>query len=399
MAFEKVKRQFIIDVVVFGLIIVGVLAYAGFSSMNTNGWVIKGKEEVLVDQDKIVRSNVNIQEGGTLLMKNSDVSIVSGYHGQYGILISGDSMLSMIDSTITCSDFPCYLVAGADEEGKSPRIDIRGSGIRDDTRFTIGNRTRLYSENSSLGYLLIQDDAKASIISSSVYPVLYSSENEVFEGLDAGESMTKDILANAGWELSMKNCAVGGYRLELYEDDDVVVRDSDNVSLSLHSPGNLDGPSNLDLGFVGMRNSGSLDDLRLSFTWTDSVIESVLLFVSGTDTISVTGGVLEDIDVRGDGSLNVEGSKLRWERSMVSGRGVAELGNVEVSPADGRDAELIISGESHVIIRDSDVSGLRIVLIDSSTVEINDSLFDMEYIENRGAGDIIIDGESIPLPE
>jgi hypothetical protein len=399
MAFEKVKRQFIVDAVIIVLIISGVLVYAGVSSMNTGGYSIKGKEVILTDQDKVVRSNVSILEGGVLQMEHADLSLVSGYHEQYGVYISGDSSLKMDDSSITCDEYSCYLIAGADDEGKSPRIELRGSKIVDHTGFLIGERTRLYSENSSVGPLLVQDNAKAELVSSSVYPVLYSGEDEIYEGLDAGESISKKITAREGWEVSMKECTVRGYRLELFENDGVAVRDSTNVSLSLHSPGNIEVITEIDLSFTGERNSGSFEDMWLDLSWTDSVIEYVLLFVTGTDEIGVSGGVLGDIDVGNEGFLKVEGSRLRWERSLISGRGVVELRDVEMAVADDRELELIITGEAHVKIQGSDLTGLHIVLIDSSTLEIEDSLYNMEKIENRGAGDVIIDGESIPSSE
>lgn len=391
--FKRTKRQFIADSVVIIVILIGALIFVGISSLTLSGWDIKGKDEVLSGEEKIVNSNVYIRKGGSLSLEDSTLVISSTYSNEFGILLEGDTRLTINGSRIEGDEFQYYISSGADKDGKSPKIDVYDSVITDHSGIYLRNRSRFEAEDSTIEELHLQDAVHAELTNSKVYLVV-SNEDEEYEGLEAGEEIDMDMESDSGWDLKMDDCEVWGYQLELIKGNDVKVRNSSDIVYSLHTPGDLEDTVDLDFSYVGDVSSGSITNLGFDLMWESTQIDMINVYVNGSDSITASHGTLNEIDVFDEGALLAEEMEIFCNICDVENFAKVHLRNVTIAVDDDQDPLLIVQDYGEVVIEGSDVRELRIILQGNSTLKLIDSQYNKNKIDNRGSGEVIYEDDS-----
>ncbi|MEA3357373.1 MAG: hypothetical protein U9Q67_02965 [Patescibacteria group bacterium] len=389
--FKSLKKQFILDGAVILLIIIGSVIFVLVTKKSAIGWEIKDSTQKLSNEEKEVSENVVIYKGGNLEMENSTLTLLPVYDNEIGVFVAGDSYLSLEDSKIESEEFQFFVSANPGED-TSPEIILEDSEICGHSGIYLQNRTKFYAKDSIVEELHLRDDVKAELVNSNVYPVLFSDSDETYTELSAGDDITYKLESEKGWILDMTGCEVWGYQIDIYDGNNITVVDSSDLVLSLHSPGNLGEKLELSSQLTDSEPSdGELDEFGAKFSWQNTIIDMMNVYVESGDEVSVENNLVNEADVSDEGVLNM--SNLTAHCNLCSATDSSELlfENVEIVIDEDTKPTLTISGNANVQISNSDITELTIIVMGNGNLTITDSEYNEDNIDNLGQGSIIFE--------
>ncbi|MDD3661503.1 MAG: DJ-1/PfpI family protein [Candidatus Dojkabacteria bacterium] len=397
--FQRLKKQAAVDFVVILAIVLAGVGFIWYSGQNLPGWDIKGTEELMENEERELASNVYVRNRGALTLRDSELIIDGEYDRQYGLYLGGDARLTLDGSTVSGDEYR-FTFSSTAEDGTSPEISITDSEISRHVGMFLYNRTHLTAQDSQLGAVHVRDDVRVNVSRSDFLPVLYPREREVLSGLIPGESVTREIGSESGWELSMTECSVDAYTFSLFRDYELEIADSSGVRFSFYSPGDLGVEREIEIPYAGsgVASSGQMMEEELGFDlkWNNTVVDSVSMTTTGTDSVRVSGGTVGAVQAIDDSRLEVAGSALLCTECIVSGTAQLVLDGITVPVTEGGADEtryLFIHDFSEAQIKNSDIRDLHVVLFGSSKLVITGSQVNEDQIENLGNGTVSIDGE------
>lgn len=388
----RFKRQLKIDgIVIFGIIL-GIVALTAWSSRNLAGWDIKGREESLEGEERQVDSNVYIRSGAVLSLTDSQITIDSTSDNQFGVFVNGDSSLKMEDSDVESTGYR-FFVIGSTDSGKSPEIVMESSRLRGLSSLYLRDRTKLEMRDSEVYELHMQDDAHASLTRTAVIPVLYAQGSQAYTGLKSGQSITLAIESNSGWRLDMEECKVDAVKIALLPDDSVTLADSGSIVLFLVTPGNLRDEAVIDLSEVEGITAGKIEGLGSEVTWGATVIDAVGISVTGTDVVSISNGLVEDVMADDESAVTLSALRIWCPGCMVSGDAAVVFDGITVEARENQRVMMRIEDTANVTFRNSDIRGMKIEVRDTAVLRIENSQYDTGLIDVSDTAVLEVTGE------
>lgn len=401
MAFwERIKKGFIRDSIIFVVLVGAVFLYLYLSGKMALGWEIKKKEKVLDNEEKEVTESVLVYKGGTLTLKDSTLLFDSSYDNEFGLYVAGDGKLELDDSLIDGEDYK-YFFSAEEYDGKSPTVKVKDSDIAGHSGIYVSGRTKFEAQSSNLYDLFISDRARVELKESKVFPTFSSEKNEKYEDLVKGEGVSYELKSKQGWRLEMENCNVLGYGIEVYEDDDIKVLNSEGVVLALHipstSPDTDDDEEAEDKDLeerdisvdTGTSSSGSLDDLGFELSWENTIVDKLDLHLNNESRVKTENSRIRNFSLDDNSYLKLRSLELDCFLCGALGNSELLLDSIVVPESGGESPILVISSGSKVRIENSDVKELRIFLLDGASVTILNSEYDEDKVIEFGEGSVI----------
>ncbi len=385
---ESYKKQFMRDGLIIVVVILGLFIFAWWKGRSLPGWEIKDEERIEGSEEKVEES-IFIHDGGSLTLDDATLTFLPGTHNSLGMSVSGDSRVELTDSRIDSEEFQYFIFAG-EEDDKSPEIKIEDSTVTDHSGIYLHNRSKFEAINSTIEELQMHDRSRASLAGSKIYPVFFSDEKEVYEGLSAGEDIDLEIEAEEGWKLSLENCEVWGYQIDIYEDNDVTIKESKDVVLSFHSPGELGDDVDVNLAEILANASGEFDKLGFELVWENTQFDMINYYGIGSDSVKFSGGLINELTSEDEAEISLNSTDLYCNVCVAQQDSVWELDGVTVKVDEDQEPILILNGNAEVTIRNSDIRELSIIMMGNSNLTLENCQLDEEKIENEGKGELNI---------
>jgi hypothetical protein len=376
---DTLKKQFLFDVIVIGVIIVVVIVAFLISRSGSVGWEIEKKSETVQDEGRTISENVYVHNKGNLEIISSTITF--DLESEISIWLEGDVSLDIDDSVLKSSG-NTYTYSLYAEDGKSPTMTVKNSDLIDHYGIFLQDNSKLESENSILGRVVMIDNSVANIKNSEVYLTLDSDKKEEYSGLSAGLSKNFQLESREGWVINLEDSEVTGYRINIDEGDEVFIHDFSDVSM-LFSISRGDNENFLTLPSLSTQSSGSLDDLGFSMIWEDSKFEG-FGFVLEDSSIKVQNTAIEDILLT-DSELEVRESSIDCTLCSILDS-TFDVNTATFTP----NIQIYAYGGSKLEISNSDIQNIKISLYGSSELILKNCQYKESNIENFGEGSIEI---------
>jgi hypothetical protein len=388
---SRFKGQVIIDGIV-GIVIVGVtVAFIWTSGLRLPGWDIRGKKVTLENEDKVQSQDVFIHKDGSLSLIDSVLTLEALLQDVRGVYLEGSGRLSMERSTIEGKNGQ-FVMSLTESGDKIPSVRISDSELLNSGGTYIYGRSSFRAASSSVGTLYVRERADVSLKDSSASLSFTVGEDEVFTGFVPGEGITRELESELGWNVSLENATIDLFQIELYEEDSVTVRDSQDIGLYLHTPGSLEEPFLFDGSVLSASLDGQMESEWNNLTWENTTFSRVSFFVAGTDELNIQRTRVGAIYAGGSSNVEVAGGTLFCSTCGVLESGVLTLVGIGVENVDNVTPTILVTGFGQLTVRDSDIKGVKIQVIGGGSLDLENCQFDDKKIEFEGEGTYTIDG-------
>ncbi len=387
MKFENTKKFFKTDMIIIGLILLAAIIFFLIVNNKSAGWEIKGKTVQLNNETKDVLQNILVYDGGRLELNNSSIVMRPEFDAGLGIYVEGNSLLQLTDSQIENSDYQ-YFINAREVDGKSPLINVSNSKILGQYAIYLRDRTKFEAINSEIGVMEIRDNANVSLDNSTVFPILFSEKKESFDGLTIGTGITKNITSQMGWTLDMRNSTVTGYQIDLAKDSDYEISNSNGVSLSITTPGDLAQPYSLNFATGDSASDGSLTDLGFNLVWRNTSFPLLSLHSQGNDDLSVDSSKVNEAISVENSTIALNNMTVFCNKCMATDSSKLNFNNVTIADSGVYKPVLLIVDSASVKFSGSDIRNLNIVVMGNASLEIEGSQYDESKIQNLGNGTV-----------
>lgn len=385
----RLKKQFLTDFVVIIGILILLVIFVWISGKQPVGWEISGATEKLVGEERTVSENIFIYESGSLELEDSTILFSLDYDSNLGLHLEGDSSLVLHGSRIESPEFQYFIYAvGLDD--KSPQIKITDSVITDHAGIYLYNRTKFEVEGSTIEEFQMHDRVHATLKNSKIYPVFFSDRKEVYSDLAAGDNISMEMESNSGWTMSLDDCEVWGYQIDILHGNNIEITDSRDIVLSVHLDGDSEEESILDVP-TDQESSGEMSNLGFDLLWENTVFEMLNVYVENGGEYKVVNSQINEFVLSESGVLELSDLVLHCNLCSVDDTATLLLSGVDVIPESDTEPRLLITGSSNVTITDSNIENLQIIVMDGGHLTLINSEYDEDKIENRGTGTIDFD--------
>lgn len=253
--------------------------------------VVSGKT-VVIDSPRTIDGSVIVENGGTLIIRGTTLTLRLNYDEEHRIEVSGSSRLVVEDSVITSTGGQYWIELFA-ADGTSPKMDVSGAGswITNHAGIRPFNDTVIRVTGGDVEELQVHDRVVVQLSNAAVYPVFF------FDGVSAditslatGDAVSSTITTAGGWSFSMTNATVKEYQIDLVRGARVSLSNGDGIVLSIRTPGDLGNELRIVENVTSStRSSGSITNLGSEFYFTNSAIPMFNVYVSGNDRVLLRG--------------------------------------------------------------------------------------------------------------
>ena len=387
---SRLKKQALFDAVVGVVIVLAALAFVWISGLRLPGWDIKDDDIRMENEEKVESRDVFIRKGGSLEMEDSVLTLQSSDVDERGVYMEGSARLALSSSSIDGED-GYYILSLVEQANAYPTARLVDSQLNNSSGVYLYGRSKLTAENSTVGSIYVRENAELTLKQSSAALSITSGNDDVHSGLAPSDSTTKELSSSLGWNISLEECDIESYQLELFEDDTVAVENSKNIRLLFHTPGTLEEEFLLNAQSFNGVASGQLDTSWFSLRWTDTTFSYLSVIASGTDEVKIQDGSVDYVKASDSARIIVDGGSVSCSLCKVSNSSTVRLENVTVVAGDS--SLIVVTGLGHLEIQDSDIRGMRVVVTGGGSLSLENTQFEEYDVEFEGEGDFVVDGE------
>ncbi len=292
---------------------VGLILAAASSNLVVAGDIVVSGGSLFVEgADVGVAGSIFVENGGQLKLKDAFLYLILDYDEQHHVDVTGDSLLIIDNSEIQSEGGQYWYELYADDQNNSPTMQVSGvdtwltnhSGIRpfDQTIITV--------TGGDVEELQVRDQVSVTLSNAAAYPVYFFDGGipatlSALDTDDAGFTIINDVQWG-GWSFSIFNGQIGGYQIDLKNGADVQVADSDGIVLSIHTPGNLGSELQIVEGLTSSGiASGITTNLGSSFTFTDTNVALINLYLFGDDRVLLRDMHVNEVNAEQNSELVV----------------------------------------------------------------------------------------------
>ncbi len=254
--------------------------------------IVDGRTE-LITTDTQIDGSIFVQNGGQLVLRGSPgnpttLTLVLDYDEEHHIDISDTSRMEVDNGVITSTGGYQYWI---ELSNGSPTLEVQG----DDSWITFHSGIRPFDSaqvivtGGDVEELQVRDNVTVTLSDAATYPVYF------FDGMSASLSrlytdtdytISNTVSVPGGWSFQITDSWVEGYQIDLKYGANVTLDDSDGVVLSIHTPGDLGDDLQIVEGLTAdVRAAGETTNLGSSFTFTDSNVALINVYIFGTDRV------------------------------------------------------------------------------------------------------------------
>jgi hypothetical protein len=267
--------------------------------------VVSG-ETLVIDSPRTVDGEVIVEDGGTLVIRDTELTLQLDFDEEHHIDFAGGSKLVVENAKISSTGGQYWIELYA-VDGVSPTMEVTGddswitnhSGIRpfDDTTITV--------TGGDVEELQVRDRTVVALSNAATYPVFFfDGINADIPRLDTGESITNTITTAGGWSFSLTDANVEGYQIDLMNGARVSLADGDGIVLSMHTPGDLGDELRVVEGATGPDPlSGSVTSIGTEFHFTNSNIALINVYVFGNDRVLLRNLHVNEVNAEASSEL------------------------------------------------------------------------------------------------
>lgn len=250
--------------------------------------LVVSAETVVVDSPRVVNGEVIVERGGTLIIRNTKLTLRLNFDEEHHIDVSGGSKLVVENSEITSTGGQYWIELYA-VDGVSPTMEVSGSKswITNHSGIRPFDETFVKVTGGDVEELQVRGRTIVELSNAATYPVFFfDGINADIPRLDTGESITNTITTAGGWSFSLTNARVEGYQIDLMNRARVSLANGSGIVVSLHTPGNLGDELQVVEGVTAPDPaSGSITNLGSELIFTSSNIAMINVYVFGNDRV------------------------------------------------------------------------------------------------------------------
>ena len=387
---SRLKKQAMFDAVVGVVIVLAALAFVWISGFRLPGWDINDDDIRIENEEKVESRDVFIRKGGSLEMADSVLTLQSSDVDERGVYMEGSARLALSSSSIVGEDGG-YILSLVEQANAYPTARFVDSELINSSGVYLYGRAKLTAENSTVGTIYVREKAEVTLKQSKVALSITSGNDDVHSGLVPSEATTTELSSSLGWNVSLEECDIESYQLEVFEDDTVAVENSKDVCLLFHTPGTLEDEFLLNAQALNGVASGQIDSSWFSLNWTGTTFSYINVLASGTDEVKIQDGTVDYVKASDSARIIVDGGTVRCSSCKVSNSASVRFENVTVVAGDP--SLLVVTGLGHVEIVDSDIRGMKVLVTGGGSLSLENSQYVPDDIEFEGEGDFVVDGE------
>lgn len=266
---------------------------------------------------------LTVANGGCLTLTNSTLVFSPAVEDTGSFVIQGNGCLNVINSTLKSGN------------GKQWNLTVQNSGSVSFTQSSVAtghsgvrfyNSSKLTANNSNVEEIQVHDSASLTVQNNaSAYIVAFFTGSGAASFLsgefDAGSGITRTLSIPTSdtttGSISISNANVDGFQLDLQNTFKLAIANANDVVLSLHLNNyvNNNFTSNITSAAL-VTTSGSADfsaSANPKFTWTNSQISSVNLYLTGTSNLTWNGTTtMNEVNTLGSSSLTLNPNVSLW---------------------------------------------------------------------------------------
>lgn len=296
-------------------------APTGSGPSNSYGNITISSPTSWTGQTVTVTGALTIANGGCLTLTNSTLLFSPAIEDTGSFIIQGNGCLNVINSTLKSGS------------GKQWNLVVQGTGSVSFSQSSFAtnhsglrfyNSTTLVSDNSNVEEVQVHDNASLTIQNgSSAYVVAFftGSGTQTFASgaFNAGNGITRTLSIPTSntttGSVVISNSSINGFQLDLEDTYNLTIAGSSGVVLALHllNYTNANFAANIT---SGAPTSGVADFSASSnpkFTWNNSQITSVNLYLSGTSNLVWNGTTnMTEVNVQDTSALTLNSGVSLW---------------------------------------------------------------------------------------
>jgi hypothetical protein len=266
-----------------------------------------------------VAGTLTIASGGCLTLTNSTLLFNPAVEDTGSFVIQGNGCLNVVNSTLKSGN------------GKQWNLSVQDTGAVSFTRSSVAtnhsglrfyNFSTLASDNSNVEEVQVHDSASLTVQNnSSAYIVAF------FTGSGSGNFATGQFSAGNGisrtlniptsdtttGSVSISNSNISGFQLDLQRTFNLSIGNANGVVLSLHLNNytNNNYTNSITSATAGTADFSASGNPK--FTWTNSQISSVNLYLTGTSNLVWNGTTtLNEVNTLDSSSLTLNSGVSLW---------------------------------------------------------------------------------------
>jgi hypothetical protein len=381
---EKLKKRFLSDLVVLGVIIFGVLIYNRIVQQQVY-WKIK-RDKNIVGQNRTIEKQIWIQSN--FEVEDSTFNFATNHFEDLGVILEGDSSLKMTDSTFESDDYSWFLKS-YEKDGLSPNIKITNSELKNHSRVELRGNTEFEAVNSTLDQVILFDKATANLKSTSFSPYFFSLTKESFENLTIGEEVDGNIESNNGWNLQWEDSAINEYFINLVQDNDITVKESEGIVLNMLIE-DFDNDLVIDIP-TGQTTSGELQDFPFHFTWEKSNIKASIIEIQTGSKVDILNTYIRVLNIGNESVANLTNLQIGCYTCKINPGSTLKAQNVTVvkEPNKKFGQQILLIDDAKVVFKKSDLSDMQIKLDNGAELVLDDTQYDKNNIDKSKSSKII----------
>ncbi|MFH1547316.1 MAG: hypothetical protein ABIC57_02415 [bacterium] len=376
---DTLKKHFLFDGIIIGVIIVFVIVAFWITSSGPIGWEIEKETVTVEDQEKTVEENIYVHNKGHLKLLSSTLEFISDM--EMSVWLEGQAEMTILDSVIKTSD-TIYTFSLYEKDGKSPSMTVESSDLLDHYGIFLNDDSKFEANTSVIGKLVMMGDSYAKVKNSELSLVLDSERKEEYSGLSNGPSKNFSLASREGWEIEVENSEISDFQVNIDEDDEVLLSDFSGVKV-LFSISRGDHENFLTLPPLLISNSGKLDGLDFDLSWQDTIFLG-FSFILDDSNIKIEKTSIGDLLLT-NSDIEVRQSDIACTYCSLFDSS-STLNTVVFAPK----TEMNVYGDSTLEISNSDITDITIFLNGNSDLILKNCQYDENNIENNGDGEIRI---------
>lgn len=393
---SRFKKQSLVDLGVVIVVILGAVAYLWYSGLRLPGWDINGKTINLKDETRTEQQDIFIRKQGRLTLDSAELVIASSEISPRNIYIEGASQLSLNESSIEAEEGSFVVSLFSDSKG-SPRMSLKDSKLVLLESLFMYERSSLSLENSTIGPVYIREKSKVSASNSSLSLSLTVDNEDSFNDINSGVILNTTLESKLGWKIDLEDSTVQSFIFELYDGDQLNIRNSNQVELYLQSPGTLEDQFEFNVNDTLTVPTGEFNSEWFGIAWENTTFSYTSVLLRGSDSLRLTAPRVKQFSVGSTSNLELTGSTLLCNYCRINENGKVLLTSVsreQNGTEDSSGQRIIVNGLGTLTVVDSDIRGMEIIVTAGGSLEIVNSQFDKDLITFESQGTYTIDGQT-----
>ncbi len=268
-----------------------------------------------------INGTLTIPNGGCLTLTNSTILFSPAVEDTGSFVIQGNGCLNVIHSTLRSGN------------GKQWNLTVQNTGTVSFAQSSVATNhaglrfydsSTLTSDNSNVEEVQVHDNASLALQNgSSAYVVAFftGSVSASFGSgeFNAGTGITRKLSLPTSntttGSVTISNSDVDGFQLDLQDNFNLTIGNASGVVLSLHLNNYTN--SNFTSSITSAAPTSGAADFSASgnpkFTWTNSQIASVNLYLSGTSNLVWNGAtIMNEVNTFDSSSLTLNANVSLW---------------------------------------------------------------------------------------